>query len=199
MNEVRLTHFLGINFGSSPEFAKKKLLSIPGCIYDFKNSSAEVLFFKGLTFAGQKTDTIILLFVNKAFCRATVYIKPKLNAFAIQNYREIQSELNSDYFIATKDLEIYDKPYEKNDGYTKTGISLGKINFCSHWSFTNPNSGLKDSISLRIANDFSIIIDYEDGDLASNPLINPNFETSGAWATCFSLSLFILFLYLFTI
>lgn len=199
MNELRLTHFLGISFGSSPELAKKKLLCIPGCIYDFENSSSEVLFFKGLSFAGHKTTAVLLLFVNREFCRATVYIRPQLNALAIQHYREIQNHLNSQYFIATRDLETYEKPYEKNDGYTKTGISLGKINISSQWSFTNPNSGLEDSISMRIASDFSIVINYEDGHLSSTPLLNPNLETAGAWTTCFSLSLFILFLYLFTI
>jgi hypothetical protein len=165
MSDLRLNSFLGIDFGSSQETSKEKLLSREGCIFDEENSSERTLFFNGIKFAGRNTTLIMMFFVDDKFCKAAVYIKPKLDAYAIQTYREIQSELNSKYFVTKDDFEIYDEPYKKNDGYAENGISIGKISFSSYWSFQDANNGLEDFISLKISEDLDIVINYEDGDL----------------------------------
>ena len=196
MNELRLNHFLGINFGASPEYAKKKLLTKTGCIFDKKNSSNEVLFFNGLTYDKQNVASVKLVFINKKFNEATVYIKPKLNILAIQNYRKIQSELNSQYFVTNDVFETYEKPYEVNDEHTEKGIAIGKVSYSSHWNFPRRDGGFKDNISLKIAKDFTIIINYEYGGFSD---VYSHNQEKDAWATCFILTSFILFLYLFTI
>ena len=167
MNDLKLNSFLGIDFGTSREVAKEKLLNREGCIYDEENSKDDVLFFLGLTFAGRATTFIMLLFVNDKFCKSAVYIKPKVDAYAISTYREIKDELNSKYFKTADDFELYDDPYEENDGYTETGISIGKVNFSSYWSFPDANDGKEDFISLRISEELDIVLNYEDGDLAA--------------------------------
>lgn len=192
MNELRLKNFLGIDFGVSPEYAKRKLLSKPECIYDPKNSSEEILCFKGLTFAGQKTTSIMLLFLNKKFHKATVHIKPKPGAAPIQDYIEIQKKINSKYSIANGNFEVY----EKNNGYTKTDISLEKSSFSNHWKIPDTYGVSENLISLKIDND-TIIVNYEKGNLINQYPIYENSEN--ARTTCFFLVSFILFLYLFTI
>lgn len=198
MNELRLKSFLGIDFGSSPENAKRKILRKTGCIYDRKNSSEEILLFNGSIFTGQNKALIMLLFENKKFCKSTIHIQPKMNSLGIENYKRIQNELNSKYFITNDNVEIYEEPYEKNDGYTETGISLGKVNFSSHWRFPNPNGGLGDSISLKISKDHTIIVDYEHRNDFSGGFHHSFDETlDEAKMTCFALVSFILFLYIF--
>ena len=106
-----------------------------------------------------------LFFVDNKFCKAAVYITPKLDAYVVQTYKEIKNEINSKYFVTNDDFEIYDEPYEKNDGYTESGIRNGKISFSSYWSFQDANNGLEDFIALKITDDLNIVINYEDGDL----------------------------------
>ncbi|HEY6144040.1 MAG TPA: hypothetical protein VIV55_11555 [Flavobacterium sp.] len=195
MNELRLNNFLGIDFGVSPQSAKKKLLSRTGCIYDQENSTDDVLYFNGLTSDGLNKALIILFFENEKFCKSTMQIKPKNNTSVIQDYKKIKRELNSKYFITNNCLETYEKPYEENDGYTETGISLGKVIYKSHWSFPRAKGLSEDSVSLKISNDFTIIVNYEYRGILD---INPRFQDSNAQTACYFLITFILILYLFT-
>ena len=166
MNELKLTSFLGIEFGSSKEISKEKLLSREGAIFDKENSSEDVLFFDGLKFGGRQTSYIFLMFVNNKFTKSSVIITPKLDAFAIDLYKEIKTEINSKYYKTEDDFEIFEEPYYENDGYTESGIRIGKITFSSYWKFTDQNGGKEDFISMRITEDMQIIINYEDGDLS---------------------------------
>lgn len=165
MKELRLNSFLGVEFGSSKEHIKEKLLNREGADFDNVNSTDDVLFFTGISFAGRQTTLIMLLLVNDKFCKSSVFIKPKLDAHIVAIYNEIKSELNSKYFITDLDYEIYDEPYERNDGYTESGISIAKINFSCYWKFIDEQGGKEDFISLRISEDLEIVINYEDGDL----------------------------------
>jgi hypothetical protein len=162
--DLKLNSFLGIEFGSSIIEATEKMLKRDNTVLDDKNSTQEILLFYGMKFAGRETLLTMLFFVNDKFCKGVVYIKPKLDANIISTYNTIQNELNSKYFNATN-YEIYEDPYEKNDGYTETGISLGKVTFNSFWIFKN-NIGLEEnSISLIITNELEITIAYEHGEL----------------------------------
>ncbi len=171
MENLSLNSFLGIDFGSTQEVAKNKMLSRASCTLDEKNSTDTVMYFYGVTFAGRDTSFVMLLFVNGKFSKAAVYIKPKLDAFTIRTYQEIKEELNAKYFKTIDDFELYDEPYQENDGYTETGISVGKVKFSSFWSFKDSKDGEEDFISLRISEELDIIINYEDGDLTKE-LVN---------------------------
>ncbi|MES2573628.1 MAG: hypothetical protein V4572_01675 [Bacteroidota bacterium] len=113
MNELRLNNFLGIGFGSSPEYVKEKLLNIPGCIYDKKNSTDENLFFNGLMFAGQNTTSTILSFANNKFCTATVYLNSKPKPVIIKDYKETPNESGLRKLITTDNF--FTVNYEDGD------------------------------------------------------------------------------------
>lgn len=171
MSNFKLTSFLGIDFGSSKEISTEKLLSREGVIFDEENSSDDVLFFDGLKFGGRQTAYVFLLFVNNKFAKSSVVIIPKLEAFAIDLYQEIKTEINSKYYVTKDDFAIFEEPYYENDGYTETGIAVGKIKFSSYWKFTDQNAGKDDFIAIRITEDLQIVINYEDGDL-SDEMVN---------------------------
>lgn len=178
MNELKLTSFLGIEFGSNKEISKEKLLSREGVIFDEENSSEDVLFFDGLKFGGRQTSYVFLLFVNNKFTKSSVVITPKLDAFAIDLYKEIKTEINSKYYETEDDFEIFEEPYYEDDGYTETGIRVGKISFSSYWKFTDQNGGKDDFIAMRITEDMQIIISYEDGDLSDEMVDKKSKENS---------------------
>ena len=165
MSDLKLTSFLGIEFGATKEVAKEKLLAREGANFDEENSSEDALYFDGLKFGGRLTSYIFLLFINDKFAKSVVVFTPKLDAFAIDMYTEIKTEINSKYYTTKDDFEIYDEPYYKNDGYTESGIRNGNVSFSSYWSFPDQNGGKDDFIGMRLTEDMQIIINYEDGDL----------------------------------
>ena len=175
MNEQRLTNFLGIDFGTNKEIAKEKMLLREGVVFDNENSSDEALFFDGVKFGGRITSYVFLLFFNDKFTKSTVVIKPKLDAYTINTYKEIKEEINSKYYISNSDFETYNEPYYEGDGYTESGIQNGNVEFSCYWSFTDQNNGEDDYIVIRINEDMEITITYEDGDL-SDELANKTKE-----------------------
>lgn len=157
---MKLNGFLGVNFGSTKENVKARLLSRPECILDEDNSDDNALFFNGIKFAGRETLFIMFMFYENGFANATVLIKPKLEAHTISLYSEIKGEINEKYFVSQEDYEIYESPYEKDDGYVETAISVGKATFSCYWTFKDEDN-IEDYISLRINEDLNIVLTYE--------------------------------------
>jgi hypothetical protein len=162
VSSANLESFLGIPFGTPGDDAKRILEQKPNCSFDDVNSDNDILFFNGIKFAGRETTFIVLYLFENKFSKASVFIKPKLEAQTIALYQEIKSEINSKYFISKKDYENYSSPYEKDDGHTETAISLGKASFSCFWSFKNDTQE-DDYISLCINENMSITISYENG------------------------------------
>lgn len=172
-----LKNFLGIDFGESRESVKEKMLSRENCYFDEENSSNQFQFFKGVKFAGRETDFIMLLFYENKFCKSAIFIKPKLQSQIVQLYQDIKSEINNKYYKTDDDFEHYEYPYEKNDGHIETAISLGKANFSSYWVFPDQD-GIDDFITLKITEDFDVVINYEDGNLTGKMVDENNEENS---------------------
>lgn len=164
MSNLKIDGFLGISFGSSADTAKRKMADRAGSIFDEENSSPETLIYTKTNFGGREAKYIILVFINDKLCRAVVHIDPGSESKAIDLYKTIKDEINKKYFITVEDYETYDDPYAKDDGYTISAIALGKASFSSFWCFKNPGAE-DDYISLKLANDFNILINYEDGNL----------------------------------
>jgi len=158
----KLESFLEIPFGASIEEAKQIIKMRSGSEFDEENSNLETLFFNGIRFGGRETIFTMLSFYEDKFSKASVYIKANLEAYTVSLYEEIKDEINSKYFVSTEDYETYKSPYEKNDGYTETAISIGKANFSCYWNFQNSNA-MDDYVSVSINENMNIIISYENG------------------------------------
>lgn len=168
MNELILDAFLGFKFGTSMEHVKEIMLAKPECVVDFENTDNENIIFNGLKFAGRETVFIIFKFFDNKFHTAYVFIKPKLESYVINLYTEIKDEINHKYYITEEDYETYKFPYEKNDNYTETAISLGKASFSSFWKFKNRDTfeNIYNYITLDVTENLDIRICYQDGILA---------------------------------
>jgi hypothetical protein len=168
MNESTLDAFLGLKFGASIEHVKEIMIAKPDCVLDFENSDNENIIFNGLKFAGRETLLIMFKFINNKFHTAYVFIKPKLESYVIDLYTGIKNEINDKYYITEEDYETYKFPYEKNDGYAETAISLGKASFTSFWKFKNRDTSenIYNYITLDITENLDIRVCYQDGFLA---------------------------------
>lgn len=167
MEKMYLNGFWSVDFGVSVQNAKAHLLNKhENLIIDDENSNDEILCIDNAQFAGRQTSLILIQFINNQFCKSAVYFKPKIDAFIIDDYKKIKNDINSKYFITELDFELYYPPYEKDDGYTESAISLGKATFSSYWKFTKDNEGFENIIALKITEDLEIVLTYENGKLA---------------------------------
>ncbi|WP_312391036.1 hypothetical protein [Chryseobacterium sp.] len=161
---LKINGFLNISFGENKESVIKKINERNG-ILDSQNSTEESLIFNNINFAGRETSFLAFHFINDQFCRAMVFLKANLESKTVNLYKEIKYEINERFYKTRQDFENYEAPFEQNDGYIDTAISLGKANFSSFWSFKNEQAKEDDFISLKINENFYIIITYENGDL----------------------------------
>lgn len=159
----KLESFLGIPFGSNKDLVIQRLAERNG-ILDETIGNNDTLFFSGISFAGRNTESILTTFYDNQLCKASVYIKPNLESKTIEIYTQIKNELNEKYYTSKSDFEVYDSPYEKNDGYTESAISQGKAEFSCFWSFGD-GSETDDYISVKIDENLEIVIAYEEGEL----------------------------------
>ncbi|HEY3371693.1 MAG TPA: hypothetical protein VGK10_12630 [Prolixibacteraceae bacterium] len=164
MHNLRLDGFLGIEFGSSLENVKEKFVTKTGIILESIDDENDALFCNGAKFAGRETEMLLFLFFDNKFCKGVVYIKPNLASKVVDIYSQIRNEINQKYFITELYYETYLNPYEKDDGYTESAISLGKADFSCFWNFMNVGT-LENTISLIISEKLEIVITYENGNL----------------------------------
>jgi hypothetical protein len=172
-----LNGFLGVEFGSSIETTKEKLQDRFGGNLNVNSSDSDYLFYDLITFGGRQSEYLLLSFLDDKFAKATVMIKPKLESKIIETYKAIKKEINEKYFISLKDYELYDYPYEKNDGHTESGISLGKVTFSTYWNFQNSDLE-EDCIAVEITEDLEIRISYENSDLITQIINRHNQKNS---------------------
>lgn len=167
-----LNGFLGVEFSSSLEITKEKLNERFGLNLSDSNNDPNYLIYNSVTFGGRTTEYMILTFFEDKFSNASVYIKPNLESKVVETYKIIKEEINEKYFVSIDDYEFYEKPYEKDDGYTESAISLGKATFSSYWNFANSGYGMN-CICVEINENLEIIITYQNSNLMEQ-IVNRN-------------------------
>jgi hypothetical protein len=171
--DFKIDGFLNISFGEKKQSTIEKIKDRNG-ILDLENSIDESLVFDNIKFAGRETVFTAFHFVDDKFCRAMVFLKANLESKTVELYQKIKEEITEKYFRTNQDYEIYEYPFQKNDGHLETAISIGKANFSSFWTFKNNQSNQDDYISMKIDENFHIIIIYENGELMKKYENNKN-------------------------
>lgn len=171
--DFKINGFLNISFGENKQSTIEKIKERNG-ILDLDNSTDDSLIFDNLKFAGRETIFSAFHFIDDEFCRAMVFLKANLESRTIELYQQIKEEITQKYYITNQDFENYQYPYEKNDGHTETAISMGKASFSSFWRFKNDKATEDDYISIKIDENFHIIVIYENGRLMNKYEINKN-------------------------
>ncbi len=156
--------FLGIEFGSSKQIVNEKFLEKTGIKLEPVDEQEDSFYCNGAKFAGRDSEMILLLFFDDKFCKGVVYIKSHLESKIVDLYKQIKGEINSIYYATKLDYEFYTSPYEKDDGYTESAISIGKAEFSCYWDFENSESN-DNTISLRINENLEVEIAYENDNL----------------------------------
>src|SRR5690242_3681212 len=107
--------FLTINWGASPEEAKRVMQARPGV--KFPTDADDYKFeLTGGTFAGQAVDKWILEFPDRKFASAIVIIKGEGDAAG--KFKEFRTELGKKYGTATTDKKLKG---DKKGGEAPTG------------------------------------------------------------------------------
>lgn len=161
---LKINGFLNIPFGENQQKVIE-MMNEKGGILSLENSNHNALIFDNIQFAGHPTTLIAINFLKEEFCRAMVFIKASLESRTIDLYKQIKEGINEKYYQTKNDFENYEYPFEKNDGHIETAITLGKAIFSAYWNFKNEESKEDDYISVKIDENFQIIITYENGQL----------------------------------
>ncbi|AZA89943.1 Uncharacterised protein [Chryseobacterium nakagawai] len=161
---LKINGFLNIPFGENQQKVSE-MMREKGGILSLEDSSHNTLIFDNIQFAGYPTTLIAINFLKDEFCRAMIFIKASLESRTIDLYKQIKEEINEKYYQTKVDFENYEYPFKKHDGHTETAITLGKAIFSAYWSFKNDESKEDDYISVKIDENFHIIITYENGQL----------------------------------
>ena len=129
--------FLTINWGASPEEAKRVMQARPGV--KFPTDADDYKFeLTGGTFAGQAVEKWILEFPERKFASATVIIKSEGDAPT--KYKEFRTQLVAKYGSATTDKKM--KGDKKAGGERAPSLGTQSI-----WKF-NPNLRDKSNVSI---------------------------------------------------
>ncbi len=136
--------FLGINWGASPEEAKRVMQSRQGV--KFSEEADDYKFdLTGGTFAGQSVAKWILDFPGRQFTSATVVLKNEDNASTL--YKDFRTQFTAKYGPATTDKKLTakaDKRQVRNPGAAEVKAQLGGI---ATWKF---GANMKDKSSVTI-------------------------------------------------
>src|SRR5688572_23864717 len=131
--------FLGINWGASPEEAKRVMQARPGV--KFPEDADDYKFeLTGGTFAGKPVAKWTLEFPERKFAMAAITIDSKGDAQSL--YKEFRAELVEKYGSATTSSKISSKGVPKN--YNAPRSSLGNI---TSWKFP-PNMKEKSNVTI---------------------------------------------------
>jgi len=96
----RPSGFLGIQWGASPEEAKRILQKRPGIVFP-ENADDYRIELTGGTFAGQPATKWVIEFPDRKFAAATVVLKTDGNSTSA--YKEFRTQLAAKYGSATTD------------------------------------------------------------------------------------------------
>ncbi len=130
--------FLGINWGASPEEAKRILQARPGV--KFPEETDDYKFeLTGGTFAGKPVVKWTLEFPDRKFASAVIVLKAEGDVPAL--YKEFRTQLVSKYGTATTDRKLAAK---RAPGATDRPVSFGNS---STWKFV-PNMKERSAISI---------------------------------------------------
>ncbi len=136
--------FLGINWGASPEEAKRAMQARQGV--KFPEEADDYKFeLTGGTFAGQPVAKWILEFPSRQFTSATVILKNEGSASTL--YKDFRTQFAAKYGPATTDKKLTAKSNNRqmnNPGAVEVKPQLGGV---AIWKF-GPNMKEKSNITI---------------------------------------------------
>jgi hypothetical protein len=162
--------FWGIKFGTSKSEAATAMKA-KGATPSQAATQDNLLSYEGVNFAQRKTFLVMLKFANDKLYDVRVVYQPENNE-PISQFEAMVKELKIPYGETTV-FRNFDEPYKHGDGHELTAIKVGKAQYAAFWSTVN-SAGDKNFISLKIAKDLYIDLDYQDGTIVKNLIAERN-------------------------
>ncbi len=160
--EVHLSGFLDISFGSTRAEAQDAMLRHEGVMLDPIDSDENNLIFDGGTFAGLAAGFWVLGFVDDQMHTAKTILQPSEDHL-LATYEKLLALFRATYGEPARQAAFFDDPYEKGDGFESYAISFGKGHFAALWTFSDGKN--ENAISISIDKDLYIPIVFQSGRL----------------------------------
>ena len=160
--EVRLSGFFDIAFGSTRAEAQDAMLRHQGVIFDPVHSDENNLIFDGGTFAGLTAGFWVLGFVDDQMHTAKTILQPSEDHL-LATYEKLLALFRATYGEPARQAAFFDDPYEMGDGFESYAISFGKGHFAALWTFSDGKN--ENAISISINEDLYIPIVFQSGRL----------------------------------
>ncbi len=160
--EVRLSGFFDIAFGSTRAEAQDAMLRHQGVMFDPVHSDENNLIFDGGAFASFPAGFWVLGFVDDQMHTAKAIIQPTED-YLLATYQNLLVLFTATYGKPTRKAAFFDDPYEAGDGFETYAISFGKGHFAALWTFSDGEN--ENAISLSIDKDLYIPIVFQSGRL----------------------------------
>ena len=160
-NEIELTSFLNIPFGSSKVFTNEEMTKKGAELFGEQTEST--IAFNNITFGGFEVDFIIFYLYEDKFCKASVYFNVISSEFQLlDKYYSIKTNIDNKYYLSDKHYETYNYPFHKGDGQLTLGLQIKEIDIKTFWNFPSSNSNHEDDyISISLDERLNLILTYE--------------------------------------
>jgi hypothetical protein len=143
--------FANLSWGADKEGVISKLSQNYTYLRDDEDGD---LAFTG-SLAGESVSLIAYM-SNGSLARVIVAIDPDENEY-LRTYKKFKSLLSDRYGRPVEDIEFYNSPYEKGDGYEEQAIRLSKGFLMTEWSARGGDSTLA-ALSTKA---MSILVIYD--------------------------------------
>ncbi len=173
--EVRLSGFFDIAFGSTRAEAQDAMLRHQGVIFDPVHSDENNLIFDGGVFASFPAGFWVFGFVDDQMHTAKAIIQPPEDLL-LATYQNLLVLFTATYGQPTRRTAFFDDPFEAGDGFETYAISYGKGHFATLWTFSDGEN--ENAISLSIDKDLYIPIVFQSGRLIDLALARKHLATT---------------------
>lgn len=160
--DVHLSGFFDIAFGSTQAEAQEAILRHQGVTFDPLHSDKYNLIFDGGAIAGFPVGFWVLGFVDDQMHTAKAIVRPT-EEHLIATYKNLLALFTATYGEPTRQAAFFDAPYEDGDGFETYAISFGKGHFAALWTFSDGEN--ENAILLSIDKDLYIPIVFQSGRL----------------------------------
>ena len=123
--EVHLSGFFDIAFGSTRAEAQDAMLRHQGMMFDPVHSDENNLIFDGGAFSGFPAGFWVLGFADDQMHTAKVILQPAED-YLLASYQNLLVLFTTTYGKPTRQSAFFDDPYEAGDGFETYAISFGQ-------------------------------------------------------------------------
>lgn len=157
-----LDGFLGLPWGASSQQIKNLMKTRPKTT--LKSEDQKVIIYES-TFAGEDAEIGFFIYQDKMW-QAVILINFE-EYEVIKKWKTFCEDISQKYGFSGEKYYFFESPYYERDGYEEQAIRRGKGTAFAFWEFQKQDGSASDYISCEITTSLSLLLRYQNGQLAS--------------------------------